>query len=483
MSIFHNKLRDRRIFIAQLFIVAAILILSACQSLSSSNQPADRSPAKTAVPTATPPVSTPDPQPSPPSTALPPTAAPTPQPAVAPTARAPINLSGSLPPCGQILPLLSNYEGELVESLDPDPQALTRVQEIIPEDAQPALTRILNSPGTVGLAAYRVGLEDEGAYLNADVPMPLASVVKVIHLVAYAEAVAAGELDPTSTVFLQELEAFYLPNIDLGAHSRALSASEENGRVFGSPPAVLLDEVPGMMIASSSNAATDYLHLLLGQETVEETAVALGLESQTAPCPFLGQFLVMDNHMMSSSNSYQAWEQYMIDPKRFGQDVMLLTEAFSSDDVFRETAVAWRNRTRRPTGQTQRLFTQDFNAQGSAADYAALMARIAQNGLGSPESSYIVRRFLEWPMQYPDNQAFFSNLGYKNGYFPGILTTVYYAYPQGEMAPIVVAIFFRDLPGRTSREMRNNLAQDELARWLLYDPEAILALRDVLSSS
>jgi beta-lactamase class A len=389
-------------------------------------------------------------------------------------------LTGSLPACGQILPLLSNYEGELLESLDPDPQALTRVKEIIPEDAQPALARILNSPGTVGLAAYRVGLEDEGAYLNADVPMPLASVVKIIHLVAYAEAVAAGELDPTSTVFLHELEAFYLPNIDLGAHSRALSEVEQNNRVFGNPSAVLLDEVPGMMIASSSNAATDYLHLLLGQETIEETAISLGLSSQTAPCPFLGQFLVMGNHVLLRDNSYQAWEQYIADPQNFGRDAMLLTEAFSTDDEFRQTAVDWRRRTRSPSGQTQRLFSKDFNAQGSASDYAALMAKIAQNGLSSGESSYITRRFLEWPMRFADNQALFSNLGYKNGSLPGILTTVYYAYPKGDSAPIVVALFFRDLEGRTSREMRNNLAQDELARWLLYDPEAIPALRALL---
>jgi hypothetical protein len=379
-----------------------------------------------------------------------------------------------------MLPILSNYEGDLVESLDPDPQDLARLQDLVPENAQPALDRILNSPGNVGLAAYRVGQEEQGVYLNPDEPMPLASVVKVIHLVAYAEAVAAGDLDPTNTVFLDELEAFYLPNIDLGAHSRALSELEENGRVFGSPPAVLLDEVPGMMIASSSNAATDYLHLLLGQKRLEETAVALGLTSQTAPCPFLGQFLVMGNHILPQDSSYRVWESYLADPVSFGRDAMLLTEAFSSDDEFRQMAIEWRGQTRRPSGQTQRLFSQDFNAQGSAADYAALMTRIAQNGLSNGESSYIARRFLEWPMRFAGNQALFSNLGYKNGSLPGILTTVYYAYPKGETAPIVVALFFRNLEGRTSHEMRENLAQDELARWLLYDPEAIPVLRAVL---
>ncbi len=55
----------------------------------------------------------------------------------------------------------------------------------------------------------------------------------------------------------------------------------------------------------------------------------------------------------------------------------------------------------------------------------------------------------------PHNQALFSNLGYKNGTLPGILTIVYYAYPIGETAPIVVALFFRDLEGRIYREWRD----------------------------
>ena len=53
--------------------------------------------------------------------------------------------------------------------------------------------------------------------------------------------------------------------------------------------------------------------------------------------------------------------------------------------------------------------------------------------------------------------------------------------PKVRLAPIVVALFFRDLEGRTTyRQWRDNLAHDELARWLLYDPQAIPALRAVL---
>ena len=276
----------------------------------------------------------------------------------------------------------------------------------------------------------------QGVYLNADTPMPLASVVKVLHLVAYAEAVAAGELDPTQTVPLVDLEAFYLPNIDLGAHPRALTQLEDNGRIFGTPPAILLDEVPGMMIANSSNAATDYLHLLLGQRTLEETAVSLGLTSQTAPCPFLGQFLAMGNHAMLQNNGYQAWERYIADPQSYGRDAMLLTENFSGDAEFRQTAVEWRRRTRQPSGQTQRLFQQGFQCPGqrgrlrqlswhespktaSATATAALLPAVSWNG---PCASPIIRRCsVTWVIRMVR--------------CPGILTTVYYAYPKGETSP------------------------------------------------
>jgi D-alanyl-D-alanine carboxypeptidase len=305
-------------------------------------------------------------------------------------------------------------------------------------------------------------------------------VVKLIDLVAYAEAAATGELDPTSTVPLSDLDAYYLPNLDLNAHPQAVANLEENGRVFGSPPSILLDEVPGMMIEFSSNAAADYLHLLLGQTTIEETAVSLNLTSQTAPCPWSGQFLAMSNHTRALASDEIAIQHYIADPASYGHEVMLLTTAFSTDPDFHQAAIDWRRETRRPDGQTQRLFSDTLNAQASARDYAGLMARIALNGLSNGDSSFIARRYLEWVMRFPVNQELFSNLGYKGGSLPGILTTVYYAYPLGEDTPVVVALFYRGLNGRTYRDWRNNLTYDELARWFLYDPAAIPAMKAVL---
>ncbi|MBK8985301.1 MAG: serine hydrolase [Chloroflexi bacterium] len=368
---------------------------------------------------------------------------------------------------------------DLLTSLTPDANALSSLEAIMPAAAKPAWDYLLANPQNVALVAFRAGQEANGVYLNADAPMPLASVVKIIHLVAYAEAAAAGELDPASYVPLTELEQYYQPGLDLGAHQQAIADLEEQGVIWGDPLQIRLSDVPWMMMRYSSNAAMDYLHNRLGQERIEATAVALNLTRQTAPCPFLAQFLAMSNFTRAGSD-YAAVQTYLADPAIYGQEAVLLADAYVNDAAFRDTQNAWRRAEAAAPCPVQRLFSDTLNPQGSAGEYAALMARLAQNGLSNPDSSYIARRYLEWPMVFAANQELFSNLGYKNGSMPGVLTTAYYAYPLGEVTPMVVVVFYRDLPQRTYQAWRRSLPHDELARWLLSDPAAITAVRAAL---
>ncbi|WP_420645241.1 serine hydrolase [Candidatus Leptofilum sp.] len=410
------------------------------------------------------------------ATAVPPTA--TPLPTVSPT----LFFTGSeITPCGQQLPLLPQNNVPATTDLAPDPAALAALLAALPESARPAWERLATNPGSVGLVAYRVGDEANGIYHNADVQMPLASVVKLINLVAYVEAVAAGQLDPTSYVTLETLERYYLPGYDLGSHNRAVAELAENGLVLPNPDRIRLEDVPWMMMRHSTNAATDYLHMLLGQTVLEETAVSLNLTQQTAPCTFLGQFMAMSNQTRQNNSDRLAIQAYLENPTSYGTEVVQLAEMYVNEASFRELEQAWHRNERRPSPQDQRYFSHTLNAHGTPREYAALMAQIAQNGLTNPESSFLARRYLEWPMIFPANQERFSNLGYKNGSLPGILNTAYYAYPIGESTPTVVILFFQDLPGSSYRTWRGSLPHDEFARWLLDNPKGLALLKAALT--
>ncbi len=419
------------------------------------------------------------------NTALPPTpaketAVPTTTTTAVPTAT-PFFTSSDVQPCGQLLPLLPANNTPTTTTLSPDPEATAALLAALPESALPAWEHLLANPGSVGLVTYRVGSEASGIYHNADTQMPLASVVKIIHLVAYAEAAAAGQLDPTSYVTVDALGRYYLPGYDLGSHNRAVTELTDAALLLPSPDRVRLEDVPWMMTRHSTNAATDYLHMLLGQTVIEETAVALNLTQQTAPCPFLGQFLAMSNQTRLGKSDRAAIQAYLDTPLSYGNEVMQLTHAYVQNSAFREAEQTYHQTERRPSPENQRFFSQSLNAHGTPREYAALMAQIAQNGLSNPESSFLARRYLEWPMLFPDNQERFSNLGYKNGSLPGILTTAYYAYPIGEVTPTIVILFFRDLPVDTYREWRRTLPHDELARWLLDNPEGVSLLKTALT--
>lgn len=393
------------------------------------------------------------------------------------------------PPCGVLLSALPAVVATPALS-PPGDAARAALRQIAPDTAWPALQRLLDAPQTVGLVAYQAGREAEGVYLNSDSPMPLASVAKLITLVAYAEAVAAGELNPTELVSLAELDRYYLPNFDLGAHQRAINELTQNGEIISpdDDPAAQLEDVATMMIRYSSNAAADYLQFRLGQERIEQTVIDLGLNdapgSHSAPCPFLGQFLIMANHTRGVVNDRAILaglaDGDAADAQTYGQEVALLADAYVNQQDFRLQEREWRATNRRPSTDTQRYFTARLAPQGTAGAYARLMQTLAQNGLGNADSSFQARRILEWPNLFPANQEYFSNVGYKNGSLPGVLTTAYYAYRWGDSAALIVVLFFRDLPQQTYRQWRFDLPHDELARWLLADPAAIPALAAAL---
>ncbi len=460
-------------------LLLSLLLLSACQTNANavSAEIANAAPVQQAAtdPAATPTLaSTLEPTPT-----LAATASVTPTPTVTPIYTGDVDDA-----CGTILPLLPANTSAETTTLSPDSDAVAAFAERLPDAALPAFEQMLDDPANVGMALYRLGDEANGAFLNADTPMPLASVVKVITLAAYAEAVAAGELDPLSAVTLDALEAYYLPGSDLGSHERAVTDLREMGRMYGDPETMSLEDIVWMMMRHSSNAATDYLHAQLGQVAIEETAARLDLPSQTAPCPFLGQFLTMANHTRTTNDS-AALDAYLADPASYGSEISQLTAAYANDEAFRSAEQTWRRQERRPRYTTQYDFSHAFNAHGSARDYARLMSTFALNGLSHPDASYFARRALEWPMAFEDNQAVFTNLGYKNGSLPGILTVAYYAYPREDTTttPVVITLFYRNLPNDTYRSWRDTLPHDELARWLLTNPDAIGDLREILADS
>ncbi|MDI2031058.1 serine hydrolase [Saccharopolyspora sp. TS4A08] len=137
------------------------------------------------------------------------------------------------------------------------------------------------------ISAHRAGLslrldDGRGGRLShrADIARPLASAVKVLHLAAYADAVAAGRLDPREQVRVGDWERYYVPT-DGGAHPAALRhlgvpLAEAGLHAADPEQRVALDDVVAVMILFSDSAAPDLLRDRLGAEAVIAAGAARG---------------------------------------------------------------------------------------------------------------------------------------------------------------------------------------------------------------
>ncbi len=382
----------------------------------------------------------------------PPTVAISPTPTLSPT---PFIIQNPSLPCGQSLPLIvpdkvTNFDWELPPI----------TQELVPRNALPAIEYLYANPNDVSVVVFQVDYEGIGYYHNADAPMPLASVNKIIHLVAWAKAVEEGEFDPNTIVSREELNRWYLPGSDLGAHLDALEEFE--GRELTQ------DDVAWMMIRHSSNAAADYFHDLLGQERVEQVTTELGFSNHTAPCTWMGKFLTV------STLGNPELQQLGDNPAAYGAMISDRQDRFMQDPVFRQIGEnSWR-RGAQPSFSKEADFTEVFDTKGSALDYSRLMAQLIQDEIGTPATSRLIRSHLEWPIvEFPSNQTRYNTVGYKNGTLPGVLTTLYYAEPYWSDRPIVVALFYRNLPQNTYRRWRREFPHDALAHWLMTNPRGI----------
>lgn len=241
-------------------------------------------------------------------------------------------------------------------------------------------------------------------------PRVLASAVKIIHLSAYASAVARGRLDPAEPIRLGDWDARHPYVSDGRAHYSAYTAlgipCNEYGIADDPDRTVPLDTLAAAMIDFSDNAATDYLRDRLGDPALHRAAAAGGWHRP-------------------DTRSLQGEVLQLILPEqaaRFGAPAALrraigdhLAQRFIHDLPFRKEV--WDRIPGMPaTTEEQWPWTQG-HAHGTAADLAGLHHAVAAGTFRPRSAQPLIRGHLERGLAslLPDGAA---GLGFKGGSLP-----------------------------------------------------------------
>ena len=269
-----------------------------------------------------------------------------------------------------------------------------------------------NNPEQYALAAWDVGNESKGVFHDADRAWPLASTMKIIILALACHRLENGEW--AENTIIGDIDLFYLPGTDGGAHSKAVKAL--GGKI------TTLGEALSAMIQFSDNAASDAILFELGKPAVDAEVKQLGVFEP--PHPIAGTMALMVKNSNSGDTASQAWA---------------LTKEIVNNSGLRIELGSQLSKL--PLKRLSYMVTS-YDNKGSARALGKLIESFYTDQLGLYAHA---RRRLSWPLHNKDDELAFRLWGTKGGSLPGVLTSVHFAESlKGNKR--IVALFLHDLP-------------------------------------
>ncbi|MBY0099395.1 serine hydrolase [Mesobacillus maritimus] len=297
--------------------------------------------------------------------------------------------------------------------------------------------------------------QDSLAAVNEQVSLPLASTMKIILAIEYARQAAEGMIDPQQPVSLDELETYYVPKTDGGAHEAWLESVKETKQ----DDAVPLSEVANGMIAYSSNANTEYLIEVLGEENINGNIIDLEINSHEPIYPLVSSLFipiqVMNEENLTKQETVAKLKEMSLDEYR--EHAKRIHENWKTQPPTDEEK---KNIINELDMEFQRIWS-DRLPRGSAEDYLSIMEKLNRKEFFKPEVYQHLDPVMEQLMKNPQNQEWLTHAGQKGGSTAFVLTMAMYATDKNQNKTEFVFLA-DDLSSTQQTKLSRNMNQFQL---------------------
>lgn len=262
--------------------------------------------------------------------------------------------------------------------------------------------------------------------------MPLASAAKTIIAITFAKQAAAKTFSSAKRISVKDLNKYYIPNTDGGAHQNWLISINRKAT-----DSVTLLEVAKGMIKFSSNANTEYLQDFLGLKNINSNLISLDLKDHQPLYYFTAAALM--TCLKPNDIEETAWIA-----KLKGMPIEVYRKKCDDAHLKLKNDTSFINNFnyKNLSLDIQKVWSDKLVAS-TTATYAKLMQKICDKTF-EPVTQEILQSIMEWPMAYAGNQAQFSHLGQKGGSTSYVLTDAFYAETKNG-SKLACAFFFNDL--------------------------------------
>lgn len=283
--------------------------------------------------------------------------------------------------------------------------------------------------------------------------IPLGSTSRILIAVEFAKQTGNDVLDEQSMVALSDLDKYYLPTTDGGAHAAWLKSMQDQGLIR--QDSVALIQVARGMMNFSSNANTEYLMDLLGLDNINNNIKLFGLHQHTALFPVVSSlFLYQNPRKLREKKILEGIDA--LTEEAYCKTIFEIHKALTYDTVLKKKF--------NPADLTlpmQQMWNDRLTAS-TAKEYAQL-ATILNNRKFLDENSYgALSEVLETNMEQPAYQQRYIHTGGKNGSTPFLLTSTFYATFR-DSTKVAASLFLQDLKPAESARLTGWLTEFERA--------------------
>ncbi len=291
------------------------------------------------------------------------------------------------------------------------------------------------------------------AHLNENKMMPLASTVKILVAVEFAKQAAKKVFDENEMISLQELDKYYLPNTDGGAHPNWIAYERRIGHI--KEQSIALINIARGMIMFSSNANTEYLMDLVGLDNITNNNELLGIKKHTRIFPLVASLFLFQNPRKKSeefvlkginSLSEEQYCRYAYDMHKALKFDTILKSKFRPQDLTRKMQKAWSDRL--PASTTK--------------DYVNVSKTLNKRKVFDSATYIVLAKVLETLTENPTNKQWLLHAGTKGGSTAWVLTKALYATTK-KNTRIEMAYFFNNLSGNENQMLQGWMNSFELS--------------------
>jgi len=229
---------------------------------------------------------------------------------------------------------------------------------------------------------------------------------KIIIPIAYAQEAAEGRINPQQQVDLKELEVFYIPKTDGGAHEAWLAQLNLQGVDH-----VPLSEVASGMIAYSSNANTEYLMHVLGFQAINDVLTQLHVEDHEPLYPIVSALhipvQVLKEKNLTKKETLAALQE--MDMAEYRERASSIHASWIEQPLTYEEKA-----------EAQKLLNMDFQKiwsdrliRATTNDYISILEKLNNKNFFSAEVHKYLDPVMEQLMQNPKNQEWLTNMQVK----------------------------------------------------------------------